>query len=217
MNAMNAILGNQTRPAGLSVIVWVALILGTAITAHAQIPDITGSQKPDSTSNSSVETVFPVTLDHGKLYLAGQINSIYQSNPPFYAKYTGLNSFQPYYQKAVSRVMTLYTGYQFTSSSEALVDVEEAGGQGIGQALGIAGFTNLEAVRNPTLGQSPYLARVMFHQVIALSDKKREADSSPISTFANCPCGAWSFVPASLGCRTSLTSTGWAATATCSS
>jgi len=43
--------------------------------------------------------------------------------------------------------------------SELVLDVESAGGAGISQALGLAGFTNLDVVRNPTLGSAPYVAR----------------------------------------------------------
>ena len=41
------------------------------------------------------------------------------------------------------------------------LDVEEAGWGGISGALGLAGFTNLDVVRNPSLGTAPYLARFM--------------------------------------------------------
>ncbi len=165
-----------------------ALVLSAAVgKAVAQIPDITQPDKADAVMEPKVETVFPETLDQGKLYIAGQINVIFQTHPPFYAKYTGTNSLRPNYEKATSRVLTLYTGYQFTGSMEALVDVEEAGGQGLSRALGVAGYPNLDVVRNPTLGQAPYIARAMFHDVIALSKDKVEADPGPLSTFSELP------------------------------
>ena len=95
--------------------------------------------------------------------------------------------FNPKLEDATSRVVTLYTGFEFTKSIEALVDIEEAGGGGLSQALGMAGFTNLDVVRNPTLSKAPYLARVMYHQVIALSHDKVENAGSPLSTFAQLP------------------------------
>lgn len=153
----------------------------------AQLPEATNDQKADAVSDDKVESMLPHSADRGKLYLAGQINFIFQTHPPFYAKYTGPNSLQPYYEKATSRVLTLYTGYQFTPSIEALVDVEEAGGQGLSQALGVAGFPNLDVVRNPTLSQAPYFARAMFHGVVALSDQKVETDPGPLSTFSELP------------------------------
>jgi high affinity Mn2+ porin len=79
--------------------------------------------------------------------------------------------------------MTLFTGYKFSHATEALVDVEEAAGHGLSQAVGIAGFTNLDAVSNPSLGQAPYVARAMFHGVVALSSDRIETDPVPLSTF----------------------------------
>ena len=154
--------------------------------AFAQVPDITDSQKPQAASTGTTESMFPNMIG-GKFFIAGQANFIFQTHPPFEALYTGTNSLQPNYEKATSRVMTLYTGYQFTRSIEALVDVEEAGGEGLSKALGIAGFSNLDAIRNPTLGQAPYIARAMFHSVIALSKDRVETDPGPLSTFSELP------------------------------
>src|SRR5205823_2569784 len=110
-------------------------------------------------------------LDHrddSRIWISGQINFIHQQHPDFSAKYTGENSLQPRREKATSRVLTLYTGVQFTRSTEVLLDVESAGGRGLSDALGLAGFTNLDVVRNPSLGSKPYLARILFHQTINL-------------------------------------------------
>ncbi len=46
-------------------------------------------------------------------------------------------------------MLTLFTGYEFTPNSMVYLDVEEAGWGGISGALGLAGFTNLDVVRNP--------------------------------------------------------------------
>jgi len=99
----------------------------------------------------AIQTMFPHPSET-RYWISGQANFIFQTHPPFYALYSGTNSLQPYYEKATSRVLTLYTGNQITKSIEVLLDVEEAGGQGLSQALGLAGFTNLDVVRNPTLG-----------------------------------------------------------------
>jgi hypothetical protein len=70
---------------------------------------------------------------------------------------------------------------------EAIYDEESAGGRGISEALGLAGFTNLDVVRNPTLGPVPYLARVQLHQTIGLSSKMVEADRGPFSLATQTP------------------------------
>lgn len=166
---------------------WPATIILLASAAVAQTPDVTDSEKPAAQAQSKMPSFFPHESCGGKLFVAGQANFIFQTHPPFDAKYTGPNSLQPDYEKATSRVLTLYMGYQFTNSIETLVDVEEAGGQGLSQALGVAGFPNLDVVRNPTLSQAPYIARAMFHSVIALSPERVEADPGPLSTFAELP------------------------------
>ena len=52
-----------------------------------------------------------------------------------------------------------------------ILDIESAGGRGLSEALGLAGFTNLDVVRNPNLGPTPYLARYQIHQVIGFTDQ----------------------------------------------
>lgn len=54
-------------------------------------------------------------------------------------------------------------------------------------ALGVSGFPNLDVVRNPTISQSPYIARAMFHGVLALNKERIEADPGPLSTFSELP------------------------------
>jgi len=77
-----------------------------------------------------------------------------------------INSLNSYTEHAASVVSTLYTGAQITKTIEFLFDVETAGEKGISQVLGLAGFTNLDVVRNPSLGAEPYIARAMLHQIV---------------------------------------------------
>src|ERR1700722_9581150 len=116
-----------------------------------------------------------------RFWISGQINLIRQQDPGFYAKYSGVNSFQPEKEHATSRVITLYTGFQITRRLEILADIESAGGDGLSSALGIAGFTNVDVVRNPTLGEAPYIARVMLHYTIPIGKETTEATRNPLS------------------------------------
>lgn len=93
----------------------------------------------------------------------------------------------PNYEKATSRLLTLYTGMRLNKSTEVLVDVEEAGGDALSTGLGIAGFPNLDIVRNPLLSKAPYLARGMVHKVFALSKDKVENQRSFLSLFDELP------------------------------
>lgn len=185
MNASVSLLSRFLRLLLLSALLFVAsLALVTA--AWGQDAGSTADAAADPPVDAPIQTIFPHPAE-GRFWISGQSNFIFQTHAPFYAQYSGANSLQPNYEKATSRVLTLYTGYQITHSIEVLVDVEEAGGQGLSQALGLAGFTNLDVVRNPTLGQAPYLSRYMYHQVIALSPNSTENARNPLSTFAQLP------------------------------
>src|SRR5947208_302171 len=55
--------------------------------------------------------------DDSRVWVAGQINLIHQQHPSFFAKYTGENSLNPRREKATSRLLTLYTGFQISKST----------------------------------------------------------------------------------------------------
>ncbi len=122
-----------------------------------------------------------------RLWISGQANFISQGHPTFYAPYSGPNSLSPDAQYVTSRVLTLYTGIRLTDTTDFFFDVEEAGGNGIGLALGVAGFPNLDVVRNPTLSRAPYFARIMFHQMIPLSSEMVETERGPLQLASSVP------------------------------
>ena len=124
---------------------------------------------------------------YNRLWVSVQGNFIRQQYPPFDAKYSGPNSFLPAGGHATSRVETLYTGFQISKSLEILTDIESAGGAGLSSTLGIAGFPNVDVVRNPTLGAAPYVARVMLHYTIPLSSETTEATRNPLSLASTVP------------------------------
>jgi hypothetical protein len=108
-------------------------------------------------------------------WISGQVNVIYQGRLPFHSLYQGTNSFRNSAEYKTSLLGTLYTALRPTRSirygTDLILDVEASGGRGLSQALGLAGFTNLDVVRNPTLGSAPYLARYEIHQVIGLTQE----------------------------------------------
>jgi hypothetical protein len=122
-----------------------------------------------------------------RFWVSMQANFIRQQQPSFYADYSGPNSFLPAAEHATSRIETLYTGFQITKQLEILTDVESAGGAGLSNALGIAGFTNVDVVRNPTLGEAPYISRVMLHYTIPLSKETTEATRNPLALASTVP------------------------------
>jgi hypothetical protein len=141
---------------------------------------------PPSDSTADPETMLPHFKD-SRFWLSGQMNFIAQAHPDFHADYRGPHSLSPGYEKATSRVMTLYTGVRLNHSTELLVDIEEAGGEALTQGFGLAGNTNLDIVRNPSLSKAPYLGRGMIHKVFALSKDKIENQRSYLSLFDELP------------------------------
>ena len=185
----------------LLLLLTTAAALGPARPARAQQPDAPSATKPgatlppnapapsstdDPSADDSPEAIFPHFKDT-RFWLSGQANFIFQTHPPFHADYSGKNSLSPNYEKATSRVMTLYTGVRLDNSTELLVDIEEAGGAALSTGLGLAGNTDLDIVRNPLLSKAPYLGRGMIHKVFALSKDKVENQRSWLSLFDELP------------------------------
>ena len=148
-----------------------AVLCVLALPCHAQDAASDGQE-------SAPTTVFPHSQT-APWWVSGQVNTVFQAHPGFQALYSGPNSLSARGENATSLVLTLYTGYQFSKHTEALFDLESAGGGGLSDALGMAGFTNVDVVRNPTLGSKPYVARAMLHHVFALSRKDDNAERTP--------------------------------------
>jgi hypothetical protein len=129
--------------------------------------------------------------DTTRYFITGQANIIFQAHGPFHSPYEGTNSLLARGEYKPSLVGTLFMGFELVRNParhlEAIYDEESAGGRGISEALGLAGFTNLDVVRNPTLGPVPYLARVQLHQTIGLSGKMVEAARGPFSLATETP------------------------------
>ena len=141
---------------------------------------------PDAPTDDSTESMLP-HFKSSRYWLSGQANFIFQTHPDFRALYSGPHSLSPNYEKATSRVMTLYTGMRINNSTEILVDIEEAGGSALSLGFGLAGNTDLDIVRNPLLSKAPYLGRGMIHKVFALSKDKVENQRSFLSLFDELP------------------------------
>jgi hypothetical protein len=113
-------------------------------------------------------------------WLSGQANIIFQGRPGFHSPYEGTNSFRNSSEYKTSMIGTVYGAVRATHSirynTDLILDVESAGGRGLSEALGLAGFTNLDVVRNPNLGSTPYLARYEIHQTIGLSQRTTEQE-----------------------------------------
>jgi hypothetical protein len=149
------------------------------------------AQSPTTSKSDADATEDPVTVlphpENTRWYIGGQFNTVYQGHPSFPAKYSGPNSLRTKAEAEDSRVYTLYTGLELTATTEVLLDMESSGGRGVSDALGLAGFTNLDVVRNPDLGAKPYTARAMVHQVIPLGKDNEESQRTWLSLFTRLP------------------------------
>ena len=162
----------------------------TAIAAQADPPDPADSQAAPQLA------MFPHP-DSTPYWVSGQANIIFQAHPSFHSPYEGHNSLHGAGEYKTSLVGTLFLGYQphhnQRYNTDFLVDFESAGGRGISQALGLAGFTNLDVVRNPNLGSTPYLARGVIHQTIGLTNETTEASRGPFSLATQVPVRRFEF------------------------
>jgi high affinity Mn2+ porin len=194
---MQRILNPQGVHARLTLLVLgLAFLFSSTISASAQQPEppappqSNGTSEVDPTNSivaeDATESMFP-HFRGTRFWLSGQANFIFQTHPEFRAPYSGPHSLLPHYEKATSRVMTLYTGVRLSNSTAVLVDIEEAGGEALSQGFGLAGNTDLDIVRNPLLSKAPYLGRAMIHKVFALSSDKVENQRSWLSLFDELP------------------------------
>jgi high affinity Mn2+ porin len=132
------------------------------------------------------QTIFPHP-DDSRWWLSGQVNLISQSHGRFRSPYQGENSLRPNPEQALSRLWTLYTGVKLPDHTELILDLESAGGRGISDAFGLAGFTTLDVVRNPTLSSAPYIARAMVHVTIPLGRRVLDVAPTALSLAAHVP------------------------------
>src|SRR5260370_15077253 len=172
-------------------VLWASAVMAALGPALAQMPDAPSAQESSSapaeaSAYAAPEAMFP-HFNETHFWLSGQVNFIFQTHTGFHPLYSGKNSLSPQYEKALSRVLTLYAGARVNDSTEFIVDLEEAGGTALSTGLGLAGNPDLDIVRNPLLSKAPYLARGMLHKVFALSDDKVENERTPLSLFSELP------------------------------
>ncbi len=178
---------------GASVVLSVAC--GSAIAqlktgagpAQTTLPD---APTPSPESGDPPLTMFPHS-EYSRFYIAGQANIIFQADGPFHSPYEGTNSFIGRGEYKTSVIGTLYLGAQLRrdprTETDVIFDLESAGGRGLSEAFGLAGFTNLDVVRNPSLGPTPYVARAQLHQTIGFTDKMVESTRTPFSLATQVP------------------------------
>lgn len=171
-----------------------ASVIAEALPEHVSSTGAAPAER-ESPSTPSL-TMFPHS-NTARYWVSGQTNVIFQAHPAFHSPYQGTNSLVGRGEYKTSLVGTLFLGYQphrnVRYNTDFIVDFESAGGRGISQALGLAGFTNLDVVRNPNLGSTPYLARGQIHQIIGLTSDTTESDKGPLSLATELPVRRFEF------------------------
>ena len=164
----------------------ICLLLFTS-RGRAQLSAETSSlQGATASPSGSIITLFNHS-GNDRYWVSGQVNIIGQGHPSFRAPYSGPNSLKSEAECDVSDVLTLYTCLEITANTEVILNIESAGGHGISDALGLAGYTNLDVVRNPDLGASPYVARLLVRHIIPLSDGETESERGPLEFWGELP------------------------------
>ena len=109
--------------------------------------------------------------------VGGQVTVVWQHLPPFHSDYEGTHSLRSRTDDAVSDSYTAYLGVRPLSWLEIYVDPEMIRGGGVGGGFGLAGYTNGEVIRNPSVGQDPYLARAFIRATLPLTDTTEAVDT----------------------------------------
>ena len=136
----------------------------------ATIPTSATGPNPASAATPEAPAVAPpaASVQAERPYELGfQSTVIAQQLIPFHSPYAGPNSLRSKAELKESETYTLFLGYRPVRGLELYFNPEMARGGGIGNALGLAGFTNGEVIRNPALGEEPYPARYFLRWTVS--------------------------------------------------
>src|SRR5580693_8745008 len=152
---------------------WWPLRAGAQAAGSARTKsEVSSGQNGDA--DSDVETIFSHTLT-GRYWVSGQANVVLQGYGAFKAEYSGPNSLTNWAQSTTTHLLTLYTGYELSQTTEVFADIEDATGNGVGNAGGLAGYVNLDVVRlisGVPRANEPYVAQFMLREIIPLTSKR---------------------------------------------
>lgn len=130
----------------------------------------------------------PVALRRVPYVIGVQSTVVGQGLLRFHSPYSGAQSLRSANQAALSETYTLILGLRPVRNLEVFVNPELARGEGIGNALGLAGYTNGDFIDAPSSAENPYLARYYLRYTIPLTreteavraGENRLADNMPV-------------------------------------
>jgi hypothetical protein len=132
----------------------------------------------DQSDDQASPAFFLHHLIRDRFWVSGQANFIFQAHTPFHSPYSGPNSFHGYGESATSRTLTLYTGVRLLRFTEAIANVDEAGGSGLSDGVGLAAYVNADVV-SPQVSRSVYLSRLFIHHTVALTADRISEEPNP--------------------------------------
>jgi high affinity Mn2+ porin len=109
----------------------------------------------------------------------GQATLVSQGNWKFRSPYEGPNSLTPNLNYRTTATATLYLDARIWEGGEVIFNPEMAGGQGLSQTLGLAGFPNGEATRVGLIQPTPYVARLLYKQTWELGGEMEKVEDGP--------------------------------------
>jgi high affinity Mn2+ porin len=111
----------------------------------------------------------------------GQGTVVSQGNWKFHSPYIGRNSFLPILNYRTSETATLFLGARVCEGAEIYFNPEVAGGRGLSNVLGIAGFPNGEITRvsGTAPEPTPYIARLYLQETIGLGGEQEKVEDGP--------------------------------------
>jgi len=110
--------------------------------------------------------------------LGAQFTAIPQWMPPLHSPYRGPNSLRPQGDEAMTHTYGVYGGMALSGRLAAYLDIEMARGSGISDALGLAGLTDGDVIRQgaAVLTKGPVIARAFLRWSVPLSGGRSVAE-----------------------------------------
>ena len=162
----------------------------TAFTIPGEPPDNGAEKKDDNNEKKDEpeekkEEPKPEEYKPEWLNAHAQTTIVAQRHLPFPAAYTGTNSLQPFEGSARSLTTTLFLDARMWesdhSSAELIFNPEVAGGLGLSNTMGVAGFPNGEVTRVGQPDPTPYIARLFVNSPLASVGRARRSKTAKIS------------------------------------
>jgi len=108
-----------------------------------------------------------------------QGTTITQKNNVFKSPYVGANSFLPGGPQATSATATLFMAARLWEGTEVVFTPEVAGGAGLSNVFGMAGFPNGEMTKVGAVEPTPYISRLYVRQTWGLGGGQEKIADGP--------------------------------------